>query len=256
MEPDGDPEARIRDLERPLTDRAQATELGTQPYEAQPSSAVPVPPFAYSDAQPPSDSPTPSAYLPPPAYPPQAGFPEYAPPPSGSPYYAPPQRVVNNRPQVALWLIPLVIIAIAVAGVIGAVAWFNVSSTDVGPAPRPVAPSIAGGGGQLDRPGAVVPVPPADDVVTVGPGESVTFGGVNQKKTIVCTQGTVNISGMTNTIEVQGDCAEIAVSGMTNIVTVQSATTITASGFDNKITFHLGAPQISTSGTGNVVAQG
>jgi Protein of unknown function (DUF3060) len=34
MKPQDDPEARIRDLERPLADRAQTSELGTQPYTA------------------------------------------------------------------------------------------------------------------------------------------------------------------------------------------------------------------------------
>ena len=32
MEPQDDPEARIRALERPLADTARATELGTTPY--------------------------------------------------------------------------------------------------------------------------------------------------------------------------------------------------------------------------------
>jgi len=34
MEPQDDPEARIRALEQPLADNARATELGTTPYTA------------------------------------------------------------------------------------------------------------------------------------------------------------------------------------------------------------------------------
>jgi hypothetical protein len=72
----------------------------------------------------------------------------------------------------------------------------------------------------------------------------------------VCNQGTVNISGMTNTIDIQGNCAGVSVSGMDNVITVESAQSISASGFDNQVTYRAGAPEISTSGTGNTVEQG
>jgi hypothetical protein len=48
MEPSGDPEARIRDLERPLADQAGASEVSTRAFEAPASPGasvkVPVPP--------------------------------------------------------------------------------------------------------------------------------------------------------------------------------------------------------------------
>src|SRR5207248_3132994 len=51
MEPQDDPEARIRDLERPLADTARASEMGaTQTpagYPYPPGSPVPPPPFNY-----------------------------------------------------------------------------------------------------------------------------------------------------------------------------------------------------------------
>ncbi|HEY9265569.1 MAG TPA: hypothetical protein VIQ11_13285, partial [Mycobacterium sp.] len=125
MEPNGDPEARIRDLERPLAQRAEANELGTRAYEAPPSADVPVPPYPY---------PAPPSAAPPP-------YPQY-----GSPYYSPPQTVVHKRPQAALWVIPLVVIGVVVAGIIvGVVVYSDVSST-TGMSPRP-APGISGGGG-------------------------------------------------------------------------------------------------------------
>ncbi|MCB0950923.1 MAG: DUF3060 domain-containing protein, partial [Mycobacterium sp.] len=99
-------------------------------------------------------------------------------------------------------------------------------------------------------------------VVTVSPavnepaGDTLSFGGIEQNKTVVCNRGTVNISGMTNTIEIQGDCARVSVSGMNNILTVETAQRITASGFDNQVTYRAGTPEISTSGSGNVVQQG
>ena len=247
MEPDGDPEARIRDLERPLADQAYANELGTQPYEAGPSEHVPVAPHPYNTP------PRPGPYQ-------AAPYPQYGSPQFGSPYYSPPQRVVRKRSP-ALWLLPMVV-GIIVVGAVGAVVFFNFSSFDVGPV-RPASPDISGGGGSVDTSGAPIPTPetpvpldPRGEVVTVGVGEIESFGGTEQRRTIVCDRGTVNISGMTNTVEIQGDCFSVSVSGMDNIVTIDSAGSITASGFDNKVTYRAGTPVISTSGNGNIIEQG
>lgn len=234
MEPNGDPEARIRDLERPLAEQAAANELGTRDQQAPPSADVPVPSYPYG-------APPPTAPYP---------YPQY-----GSPYYSPPQRVVHKRAQPALWLIPLVVIGVVVAGIIGVVMFLNLASTTE-------SPRISGGGGSVDTPDIPdIPIPelpfaPGDEVVTVGAGDTLSFGGIEQRKIVICDQGTVNISGMTNTVEIQGDCAAVSVSGMDNVVTVESAGTITASGFDNTVTYRAGTPEISTSGTGNVVEQG
>jgi hypothetical protein len=43
---------------------------------------------------------------------------------------------------------------------------------------------------------------------------------------------------------------------MKNSVTVDAADTIDASGLNNQVTIHSGAPKISKSGVDNVVAQG
>lgn len=223
MEPDGDPEARIRDLERPLTDQAQSSELGTRPYETTPSANTPVPPYPYGPQPDP-----------------------YGSPPYGSPYYSPPQRVVHKRPQPALWLIPLVVVGVIGIGIAALVTYVNLGGSGTGSPVRPTSPEIEGGG----------PLTPTDDLVTVGAGDTLSFGGIEQNKTVVCNQGTVNISGVTNTIEIQGDCAAVSVSGMDNIITVESAQTITASGVDNKVTYLEGAPEVSKSGSGNVIEQG
>ncbi len=235
MEPDGDPEARIRDLERPLADRAYTNELRTQPYEATPSADVPVAPYPYN------------------APPPPGAYPQW-----GSPYYSPPQTVVHKRSP-ALWLLP-VIVGIVVIGAAGAIFFFNFSSFNTG------SPGIAGGGGSVDTPDVDIPTPaappvvkpfdPSDDVVTVEAGDTLSLGGIEQHKTIVCNQGTVNISGMTNTVEVKGDCVSVSVSGMNNVITVESARSITASGFDNHVTYRSGVPEVSQSGSGNIIEQG
>jgi hypothetical protein len=66
----------------------------------------------------------------------------------------------------------------------------------------------------------------------------------------------VTVSGISNTIVITGHCASLTVSGMKNSVTVDAADTIDASGLNNQVTFHSGAPKISKSGVDNVVAQG
>lgn len=244
MEPDGDPEARIRDLERPLAEQAHASEFGTRPYESAPSAHVPVPLDPYH--------PQPDAY--------QASRPPYGLPHPDSPYHAPPQRFVTKRSP-ALWVIPLVL-GVMTAGTVVIVVLANLGEPETPSVPRPAAPGFSGGGSvdtpenDIDLPEIEVPVDPAGEVITVGAGDTLSFGGIEQNKTVVCNRGTVNISGMTNTIEIQGDCARVSVSGMNNILTVETAQRITASGFDNQVTYRAGTPEISTSGSGNVVQQG
>ena len=248
MEPDGDPEARIRDLERRLAEQAHSSELGTRPYasasSADWSADVPAPPHSYS---------------PQPAHQ-QTGY-QYGSPHYDSPYYQPPQRVVHKRAR-ALRLIPLVL-GFVTAGIVGTIVFANLADVEAPSAPEPEAPGFAGGGGSvdapevdIDAPEVVVPFDPTGEVVTVGAGDTLSFGGIEQNKTVLCTQGTVNISGMTNTIEIRGDCASVSVSGMDNVITVENAESITAAGFDNRVTYRSGTPKISTSGSGNLIEAG
>ncbi|MGE2736008.1 DUF3060 domain-containing protein [Mycolicibacterium vaccae] len=199
MEPDADPEARIRDLERALVDRARASELQM------------------------------------------------------SPYYAPPQRVVRKKSSsTATWLVPLAIGVAAVTATIGSVVYFSTSSLN--------SPGIAGGGGPIDGPGPPVPpVPldPAEEVVTVTVGGTANLSGVDTRRVVRCDGGgTVSVSGVDNVVEVTGPCTSVSVSGVRNVLTVESAMSIRASGFDNRVTFGGGDPEVVSSGTGNVVEQG
>ncbi|OKH75654.1 hypothetical protein EB72_09220 [Mycobacterium sp. SWH-M1] len=236
MEPTGDPEARIRDLERPLAGQADASELG--------GSTVPVPPYPYP-------APPPEPYA-------SSGY--------QSPYYSAPRQVVHKRPNPALWLIPLVAGLVIIGGVIGVVVYF------AGGDSVPGRPSVSGGGGTVAGPSipSLPPMPsipsfpgiPADpgigggQVLTVDAGGSLSIGGVDRTQTVICNQGTVSISGMNNTIEVQGSCAEVSVSGMENKLTVESAGSISVSGFDNTVTYRTGEPTTSQSGSGNVIERG
>ena len=61
---------------------------------------------------------------------------------------------------------------------------------------------------------------------------------------------------MENVVDIQGSCGVVSVSGIKNIVTVDTAQTISASGFENRVTYRSGGPQITNSGPDNVVEQG
>ncbi|MEW5812434.1 MAG: DUF3060 domain-containing protein [Actinomycetota bacterium] len=241
MEPTGDPEARIRDLERPLAGQASASELG--------GATAPVPPYPYT-------APPPDPYA----------APTYE-QPYGSPYYAAPQQVVHKRSSPALWVIPLIAGVVVIAGVIGVIVYF------VGNNAVPGRPNVSGGGGTVAEPSipsipsmpsipsipgipAIPGIGDSDQVLTVDAGGSLSIGGVDRKQTVICNDGTVSISGMNNTIEVQGSCSEVSVSGMENTLTVESAGAISVSGFDNKVTYRNGDPKTSQAGTGNVIERG
>lgn len=228
MQPDEDPEARIRELERPLADQAHSSELGTRPYEAPPSTDVPVPSYPYN--------PQPGPYQ-------QTRY-QYRAPHYDSPYHSPPQQVVHKRSP-TIWLIALAL-GIVTVGAVATLVFFRLVEPATPPAPQSQSPGFSGGG-STDR---------SEDFLTVEAGDTLSMGGFEQNKTIVCNQGTVNISGMTNTIDIRGDCASISVSGMNNVITVESAQSIAASGFDNQVTYRAGTPEVSKSGSGNTIEQG
>src|SRR5690349_14288156 len=111
MEPQDDPEARIRDLERPLSDRARASELGTGPPGPDPSPTPTRPYPAYSDPYPPP--PPMSGPLPP--MPPPVGY--------GPPFPAPGQHSGSGA-KVAI-MVGVGVLLIVGALITGAVVWFT-----------------------------------------------------------------------------------------------------------------------------------
>ena len=228
MEPQDDPEARIRALEQPLADAARATELGTTPYTSG------------------------GAYLPPPVPPmpplaPGYGA-QYTPPGYGAPWAPPPRKVSAGIPWVVLGIGAVVFMALA-----GGVGWYivnkstrefpmiNVPSISVPSLPS-VQPSTPGG-----EPANTVTIPP--------PGAQLSVAGVGETKTIACNDSHVSVSGVSNTVTITGRCADVTVSGMQNKVTLDAADQITASGVNNNITYHSGSPDINNAGN-NVVQQG
>ena len=91
--------------------------------------------------------------------------------------------------------------------------------------------------------------------VSAAPGGRISVAGIGENKTIACNDSQVDVSGFTNTVTITGHCVNLTVSGGQNHITVDAADTISASGFNNQVTFHSGSPQVDNSGT-NVVQQG
>ena len=225
MEPQDDPEARIRDLERPLAYQADTSELGAGQYGGgyattpQWSSTAPLPP-------------------PPPA------------PTSGTRGW---------------WVLP-VAVGFVLLAVIGGIAFYLMSSggTSTTTGGRP---TYSGGGGSVTSspmrqppatvPETEIPLPPSvPSSPTAAPGVNVNISGVGGNREVACDNGSINVSGVSNVVNITGHCAELSVSGVGNTITIDSADAIGVSGFDNRITYHTGAPQVENSGGSNEVGQG
>ena len=233
MNREDDPEARIRELERPLTDLARASELGTGP---QTGGGAYVPPAVPAYNAPDYSTPVYGAPQP-------YGSPAYGLPP-GTPYAAPPRKVTAGISWVVFGVIAVVLVAIAAGVIVWTTKLSGLMTADEIGTPGVPEPSV------------VVPSIPSDPgVITAPPGAQVSIAGVEKNKTIACNDGYVNVSGVRNTVNITGHCVNVTVSGMNNIVTVDIADAISASGFDNRVTYHSGSPQID-SGESNVVEQG
>jgi Protein of unknown function (DUF3060) len=113
-----------------------------------------------------------------------------------------------------------------------------------------------GGGGPLDPTSQAQPKPPKREVLQALPGVPLSVAGVDAVKTVVCNEGMVNVSGVSSEITITGHCVSVNVSGVENRVTLENADTITASGFNNRVTYRAGDPQINNSGGDNVVERG
>jgi Protein of unknown function (DUF3060) len=227
MEPQDDPEARIRALEQPLADTARATELGTSPYTA------------------PGD-----AYMPPPVppMPPQAQGP-YTPPGYGAPWAPQPRKSSGGIPWVIFGVAAVVFMAIA-----GSVGWYIVSKStrEIPNFPGVTIPSIPSMPSVPSMPS--MPHMPSEPTA-VPPGGQLSVAGMGETKTLECNDNTVSISGVSNTVTITGHCTTVTVSGMQNKVTLETSDQINASGLNNVVTYHSGSPDINNAGD-NVVEQG
>ncbi|SDE45109.1 Protein of unknown function [Mycolicibacterium neoaurum] len=261
MNPQDDPEARIRALE--------PTELGAE----QPS------PSTYgtgSPATPPLPPPTQPWPEPPYGQAPHASDPyglnsygqsNYGQSPYGAdPYggaYAQPYPSAPQRSGLRPWMVivPLALVLLFFGGAAAAFWLFSADDST---------PDVAGGGGVLtDEPvRPAVPglpeipqlppivVDPGGPNTPVEPGGTITITGIGTNRTVACDDHIVILSGANNTIDVTGHCTAVTVSGFENVVTAQSTEEITVSGFENRVTYRDGSPTINQSGSGNAIEQG
>ena len=258
MSSQDDPEARIRDLERSLSE--QASELTRSAYDT--TGAV---------GQPTNEGgrwPPPPTYTAPMYGAPNSTAPNYVPPqhqPYGTPY--PPPITTSTGGGNRGWILYVVMAVVVVAIIGGAVSFFvNAFSTvssvvDSFNASPTAEPMVPGGGGPFDvQPsrsgGNRPPAPTITPFVPLAPGDVVTVSGVGEVKTIACNGSVVNISGVSNTVLITGQCANVSVSGVKNEVTVEASVQIGASGMENRVTYLSGTPVVDNSGMSNVVEQG
>jgi hypothetical protein len=231
MKPEDDPEARIRELERPLSEAARASEMGS----AQRRDGYPYPPGP--------------AVPPPPPFNDGTSFPGTSAP-----------RTFNRLRLciiLAAVFVPIVITVVAGIMVNNTAHQFSRGLTTLSPAPS-VSPSTVPNSlpnTVTQTPGAgPSTAPPSKPLPPVG--GNLSAAGINETQTIACNDSIVNVSGISNTVVITGHCKSLDVSGVQNKVTVDAVDTIEASGFNNQVTYHTGSPNIDKSGDGNVVQQG
>lgn len=267
MNPQDDPEARIRALE--------PTELGAEQPSSSAYDGAPhlPPPIAHWDGQSPYEQ---SAYGQPtydqsPYGQSPYGQPTYGQSPYGGyggdpypmPYSGTPQRS-GFRPWMVI--VPLVIVFLLITG--GAVAMVLstlssqtspvISENDGDLIEVPTVPDLPQIPELPDLPPIVVdpgaPNAPPDAVVEAG--GTITVTGIGSDRTVLCNDNILIISGANNTVAVTGHCTAVTVSGFENVVTAESTGEITVSGFENRVTYRTGSPVISQSGSGNTIEQG
>jgi hypothetical protein len=242
MSRDDDPEARIRELERAMSDQARASEL-TEPGQA------------WSSRTPAAGTPYPTQYLRPPQNrPPQ-------PWPSGVPTTAA-RRMILGFVVLAVIVGPVVAAIVFVTNLTG-----KTHTTFLPPSPGqqpsisvavPAPPQsgdessvVVNGTTVLSGPGLVELPPQSDD-----PNRPIQVAGVRGHRTVACNDRPINISGVSNSVTITGHCSTVQVSGIENTVTVDSADKIVTSGMDNHVTYHSGTPEIPDPGRSNTVSRG
>ena len=226
MNSQDDPEERIRELERPLAEAARASEQGS----SQPGQNYP---------------PGPTGAPPPPAAPWTYGGPTFGPPR---------QRPSGNR----VWWILGTVVAIGVLALAGGIAAFAAHQISGVKSIIATPPTIS----KTFSPPSISTNPSTRNSAspstspTAPSGAELSVSGINENRTLACNDNIVRVSGISNTVSITGHCTSLSVSGVQNSIIVASVDSIEASGFENKVTYHAGAPKISNSGDSNVVEQG
>jgi hypothetical protein len=250
MESKDDPEARIRELERGISDQARASELGGGSTElgtdASATSALPPP------LPPPLPGPYGTPYPPPPSYevPPPGSFGTPYPPGPASFGEAPFSPVPSRSGFRIGWLFFAIFAFVGIAIIGSVVAVFYSVSNSMSTIESNF-PTFPGDGSFTNSPSA-----PGLSSTPITAGNNVSVAGSGKHQTLVCDGGSVTVSGMSNTVDITGHCASVTVSGVQNKVTVESADGIEASGMKNAVTYRSGSPRLNNSGLDNSIDEG
>lgn len=245
MEPQDDPEARIRQLEQA---DLGAVELGTSQHTGNDHQTSALPPPVYGPPYPPT-------------YQQQS---PYSAPPFGVSF--PPGPTRSGAPYGLIFGLIGVVVVLIVAG-IGVFVWSMSSTTDQ-ISTRPGFPSATDDGGPRDGSVTIgpsrnaptllptqVPRDEPPEVAVAPAGGQYSVSGVEKTETIECNGSNISVSGVDNTVTLLGHCLSVTVSGIDNQVTLDSADNIGASGFDNQVIYHSGNPEIDATSR-NSVTQG
>jgi len=218
MEPQDDPEARIRELERPLTHQAYTSELGVSH-----GYAGPPPPPPVADA---------------------ISFGTTRPRTTGRVWWI----------VIAVFILGVVGMVVGIMVYVGNV--FSSSTGSFGSRPSMFGGNGSFTAPGTSAPGDRSGTSAGPSSSTAPPGGKVSIAGLSKNETIECNDSFVSVSGMSNTVVLTGHCADVTVSGVQNVVTVDTTDAITASGVENQVTYHSGSPTIQNGGNSNVVEQG
>jgi len=224
MKPEDDPEARIRELERPLAETARASEVRSNQT--------------------------------PDGYPYQPGTPVSPPAPTSS-YGGPfpgtsPRSTSRTR---LLW----VLLPFFVFGAVALVS-YNADRHSRGGlvilSPTPSTSASVAPTAPVTQAPAPGPSTSPSAAPTAPAGAKLSISGIKESRTIACNQSVISVSGISNKVVITGHCASLNVSGVQNSITVDAVDSIDASGFNNQITYHTGSPTIENSGEQNIVQRG
>jgi len=224
MKPEDDPEARIRELERPLAETARASEMasnqtpGGYPYQPGTPVSPPAPPSSY-----------------------------------GGPFPGTlPRSPSRTR---LLW----VLLPFFVFGAVALVS-YNADRHSRGGlvilSPTPSTSASVAPTAPVTQAPAPAPSTPLSPAPGAPAGAKLSISGIKESRTIVCNDSAVSVSGISNKVAITGHCASLNVSGVQNSITVDAVDSIDASGFNNQITYHTGSPTIENSGEQNIVQRG
>ena len=224
MEPEDDPEERIRELERPLAETARASEMGGTQRPA----ATATRPAQRSHRH------------------------------AAAGQLRQPRARRHRRAPVAqsVWWILIAFFIIGTMAFAAGLIAVQHRTPDLARRPRPRLPAPSAS--QSTAPNS----PPSISTQTPAPrrrrrrlhahlppaGGNLSVSGINENRPSPATTASSRQRRFQHGVVITGHCTSLNVSGVQNSITVDAVDTIEASGFNNQITYHTGSPNIDKSG--------